>query len=126
MTMMEGYGEEQATLGDRIAAGREALGFSQGQLAARLGVTLTTLEEWEFDQSAPRASRLQMLAGVLNVSLIWLMSGDSEIGEDEDDGEQETDAESMLRSLRQLRSDQIRLAERTGRIEKKLRGLLLG
>lgn len=123
--MMEGYGEEQATLGDRIAAGREALGFTQQQLAERLGVTLNTLEEWEFDQSAPRANRLQMLAGVLNVSLVWLMSGDGENGDQEDE-EQETDMEGMLRALRQLRSDQIRLAERTGRLEKKLRKLVEG
>lgn len=124
---MEGYGDEQATLGDRIAAGREALGFSQSQLAERLGVTLTALEQWEFDQSAPRANRIQMLAGVLNVSLIWLMSGESEgDGSDADDDDQETDAEGMLRAMRQLRSDQIRLAERTGRLEKKLRALLQG
>lgn len=120
--MMEGFGEDQATLGDRIAAGREALGFTQHQLAERLGVTLGTLEEWEFDQSAPRANRLQMLAGVLNVSLVWLMSGENETVDEFED--QETDMEGMLRALRQLRSDQIRLADRTGRLEKKLRALV--
>ncbi|MGB0411991.1 MAG: helix-turn-helix domain-containing protein [Pikeienuella sp.] len=120
--MMEGFGEEQATLGDRIAAGREALGFSQQELAERIGVKVSTLEEWEFDQSAPRASHVQMLSGVLNVSLIWLMSGETEAGDDSE--ESETDVESMLRALRQLRSDQLRLADRTGRLEKKLRALL--
>lgn len=120
---MEGYADEQATLGDRIAAGREALGMSQSQLAKRLGVTTDALEEWEFDQSAPRSNRLQMLAGVLNVSLIWLISGESD-GFEDDDEDSETEAESILRALRQLRSDQVRLAERTGRLERKLRLIL--
>lgn len=123
--MLKGYAEEQATLGDRIAAGREALGYSQAQLAERLGVTVDALEEWEFDQAAPRASRIQMLAGVLNVSLIWLMSGESEGAIDDDEDDSETDAEAILRALRQLRADQIRLAERTARLERKLRAILV-
>lgn len=127
MNSFDGYGDEQATLGDRIAAGREARGYSQSELAKRLGVALEALEGWESDQSAPRANRLQMLAGVLNVSLIWLMSGETEgDADDGDEGDKETDAESILRALRQLRADQIRLAERTGRLEKKLRILLEG
>ena len=121
---MEGYADEQATLGDRIAAGREALGLSSNQLAERIGVTASTLEEWEFDQAAPRANRLQMLAGVLNVSLVWLLSGEPDGLDDDENDDSETEAESILRALRQLRSDQVRLAERTGRLERKLRAIL--
>lgn len=121
--MLSGYDDEFATLGDRIATQREALGFSPAQLAERIGVTTETVEEWEFDQSAPRANRMQMLAGVLNVSLVWLMTGQNETTDDEDDDD-DHGMETMLQALRQLRADQVRLAERTGRLEKKLRALL--
>ena len=43
------YGEDIATLGDRIAAGREAIGLTQKDLARRLGVKLKTVQSWETD-----------------------------------------------------------------------------
>lgn len=123
--MKDGYGDEQATLGDRIALGREYAGLSVEALAEKIGVTPTTLEEWEYDQSAPRANRLLMLAGVLNVSLIWLMSGDGEGAGDEGEAQDdETTPAAILRALRQLRIDQVRLAERAGRLERKLRAMI--
>ncbi|MRX51018.1 helix-turn-helix domain-containing protein [Paracoccus sp. S-4012] len=74
---MEGdfYGDDKATLGDRITAAREQAGLSLRDAAARLGVRTRTLAAWEADDSAPRANRLQMLAGMLGVPLIWLMTG---------------------------------------------------
>ncbi|MEO0484670.1 MAG: helix-turn-helix domain-containing protein [Pseudomonadota bacterium] len=69
------YHDDKATLGDRITYGREVAGLSQDALAKRLGIKLRTLKEWEDDLSEPRANKLQMLAGVLNVSLRWLMTG---------------------------------------------------
>ena len=120
--MIDGYGDEQATLGDRIAAGREAVGYSLEDLAMRLGVTPEKLAEWEHDQSAPRASRLQMLAGLLNVTLVWLMAGDADGPEDED--RTANDIASLAQALRQLQTDQLRLAERAGRLERKLRALI--
>jgi HTH-type transcriptional regulator, cell division transcriptional repressor len=69
------YSEEAATLGDRLAAAREAAGLSQNQLATRLGVRLKTLSGWENDSAEPRANRLQMLAGMLGVSIMWLLTG---------------------------------------------------
>ncbi|MGR3393393.1 helix-turn-helix domain-containing protein, partial [Sagittula sp.] len=41
------YGPDVATLGDRLAAAREAQGMSQETLAKNLGVKLNTLEKWE-------------------------------------------------------------------------------
>ncbi|MEM6897934.1 MAG: helix-turn-helix domain-containing protein [Pseudomonadota bacterium] len=72
------YIEEKATLGDRITGAREAAGLSQQSLSKRLGIKLRTLKEWEDDLSEPRANKLNMLAGVLNVSLRWLMTGRGE------------------------------------------------
>ena len=69
------FTDEIATFGDRLAAAREAVGFSQDDLAARLGVLGKTIRKWEEDRAEPRANKLQMLAGVLNVSMPWLLSG---------------------------------------------------
>jgi transcriptional regulator with XRE-family HTH domain len=69
------YSETRATFGDRLIAAREAAGLSAADLARRLGVADKTVRAWEDDQSEPRANRLQMLAGLLNISLMWLMTG---------------------------------------------------
>lgn len=72
------YHDDKATFGDRVTDAREAVGLSQAELAKRLGMKLRTLKEWEDDLSEPRANKLNMLAGVLNVSLRWLMTGQGE------------------------------------------------
>lgn len=69
------YSENTATFGDRLEAARESCGMSQTELAQRLGVRDTTIKSWEADEWEPRGNRLQMLAGMLNVSLMWLLSG---------------------------------------------------
>ena len=63
------------TLGGRLSRARDAVGLSAAQLARRLGVQSSTIQAWESDRSQPRANRLSMLAGVLNVSLSWLLHG---------------------------------------------------
>ena len=72
------YGPDAATFGDRLAAAREAAGMTQKQLAKRLGVKLGTLNAWENDMSEPRANRLSMMAGILNVSIMWLLTGEGD------------------------------------------------
>ena len=52
--------------------------MSQSKLAKRLGVKLKTLKGWENDVSEPRANKLSMMAGMLNVSLLWLLSGEGD------------------------------------------------
>ncbi|MGI1663069.1 helix-turn-helix domain-containing protein [Palleronia sp. KMU-117] len=72
------FSDAAATFGDRLAGAREAAGLSQADLAQRLGVTLESLRSWEDDRSEPRSNRLQMLAGLLNVSIAWLLTGEGE------------------------------------------------
>jgi HTH-type transcriptional regulator, cell division transcriptional repressor len=69
------YDEGVATFGDRLEAAREAAGLTPEELAQNLGVRDSTIEAWEADAWEPRANRMQMLAGMLNVSLMWLMTG---------------------------------------------------
>src|SRR5690554_4232762 len=70
------YGLDMATFGDRVAAAREAAGMSRKQMARRLGVKLGTVRGWEDDLSEPRANKLSMMAGLLNVSIVWLLTGE--------------------------------------------------
>ena len=72
------FSDEKATLGDRITNARELSDLTQEELAYKLGVELSTVREWEEDLSEPRANRLAMLSGILNVSLRWLMTGQGE------------------------------------------------
>ena len=64
-----------APLGPRIRVARENAGMSLEDLARRLGVEVASLQAWENDERAPRANRLAMMSGVLDVSLSWLLEG---------------------------------------------------
>lgn len=116
------YGPNAATFGDRVAAAREQAGMTQAQLAKRLGLRQTTLRGWEDDVSEPRANRLSMLAGVLNVSMRWLINGEGPgilSPQDAEPGSEDTAA--IMAELRSLRADLLAKAEQVGRLEKRLR-----
>jgi transcriptional regulator with XRE-family HTH domain len=63
------------TIGGRLSRAREASGMSVKQLAWRLGVKMSTINAWESDRSQPGAHRLNMVSGILNVSLSWVLHG---------------------------------------------------
>jgi HTH-type transcriptional regulator, cell division transcriptional repressor len=117
------YAEGRATLGDRITAAREKAGLSAAEAARRLGVRLSTFQAWEADASEPRANRLQMLAGLLGVSLRWLMTGEGD-GPDPDQAVLPNDVRAALGELRGLAAEQSRLAERIAHSEKRLRRMV--
>lgn len=116
------WGDAHATFGDRLAAAREGLGLSPEQLAWRLGVRRSTIATWEDDRSEPRANRMQMLAGILNVSLVWLMTGQ---GDGPGGAPARPATEEMLAELALIRADQERLADRFARLETRLRAALV-
>ena len=119
------YGPDMATFGDRVAAAREMAGMSQAELARRLGVRVSTLRKWENDVSEPRANRLSMMAGLLNVSMMWLINGQGEgLEAPMDEGLLPSSATDILNELRDLRTDMIARVEQMGRLEKKLRAAL--
>ncbi len=119
------FSDVASTFGDRIAVARDSIGMTQQQLARRLGIKLQTLRNWEEDRSEPRANKLQMLAGMLNVSIIWLMSGAGEgpatgLAEDVDG---ESDLDVLLAEMREIRLAQTTLSARFGKLEKRMRAL---
>lgn len=116
------YSVENATFGDRIEAGRLAAGMTQGQLAKRLGIKLGTLKAWEQDLSEPRANKLQMLAGLLNVSFTWLLSGEGDgVTAPDEVAELDADLLAALHEMRELRTQMTGMAERLALLEKRLR-----
>jgi HTH-type transcriptional regulator, cell division transcriptional repressor len=117
------YAADVATFGDRLAGAREAAGLTQEELAQRLGVRLTTLQNWEDDLAEPRGNRLQMLAGMLNVSLSWLLTaeGDGLDEPDESAPRLADEAEAALAELQRLRAGAIALADKLAQVERQMR-----
>ncbi len=119
------YGEDAATFGDRLSGAREAAGMTQKQLAGRLGVKLGTLRNWEDDLNEPRANKLQMVAGLLGVSLTWLLTGRGDGPEGPDErSEISQDVARILSEMRAVRAQIAQSAERLGQLEKRLRAAI--
>lgn len=119
------FSQEAATFGDRLAGAREAAGLQADELAQQLGVKTVTLDAWENDLKEPRANRVQMLAGLLGVSLRWLLTGVGD-GPDAPTDIDVTDAdvEKILSEMRAVRVEMANNAVKLGQLEKRLRGLL--
>jgi transcriptional regulator with XRE-family HTH domain len=124
-TPTDWYGPDAATFGDRVAAARDAAGMSQQVLARRLGIRLATLRAWENDTSEPRANRLSILAGLLNVSMMWLINGEGEgLDGAEDAGVLPADAAELLNEMRTMRVQMMQNVKHVARLEKRLRAML--
>ncbi|MDU8926335.1 helix-turn-helix transcriptional regulator [Alisedimentitalea sp. MJ-SS2] len=117
------FDADSSTFGDRVTGAREATGMTQKTLAKRLGIKLSTLQGWENDMSEPRANKLQMLAGVLNVSLTWLLEGIGD-GVEAPDANDATatsgDIRDILTEIRELKARANKTANRLGALEKRL------
>ncbi len=125
---MDDFTEDAATLGDRLALARDRQGLTQAQLARRLGLRVQTIRNWENDRSEPRANKLQMLAGILNVSMVWLLTGEG-AGAPHAAVETENaplELSEALSEIRDLRLLQNQIADRLARLEKRLRTLTAG
>ena len=119
------FSEDAATFGDRLAGAREAAGLAQQDLADQLGVKVTTVDAWENDLREPRANKLQMLSGLLGISLRWLLTG---VGTGPEGPEGDTpiaaDANAILTEMRRLRIEMAQSSVKLGQLEKRLRQIL--
>ena len=121
---MDWYGLDKAIFGDRLVAAREKSNLSQQDLAERLGVKNSTIKSWENDNSEPRANRLSMLAGLLNVSITWLISAEGS-GVEQPEKSYET-PDYLQESLKELMALKVNLLKNFDRIdikENKLRAI---
>lgn len=116
------YGEDVATFGDRLEAARRNANLSQRELAKHIGIKNSTLQNWEDDVTEPRANKLNTLAGMLNVSLMWLINGEGDGLEASDENSvSETSLASALIEIRELRVQMMHSANRLAKLEKRLR-----
>lgn len=117
------YSEETATFGDRLAAAREASGLGQKELAQRVGVKNSTMRAWEDDLSEPRANRLSHLAGILNVSLSWMLTGkgDGLQAPSDQDDPSAPDLTGLLTDLRGIRAQIAKSNDQLAQLEKRLK-----
>lgn len=122
---LDWYGPETATFGDRLSAAIEKSGMTQKLVAKRLGVKVATLKSWEQDISEPRANRLSMLAGLLGVSIMWLLHGEGD-GVEHSDNETLVTPEinDLLFEVRALQTGLLSSADKLAKLEKQLRSKL--
>lgn len=118
------YGDATATFGDRVTAAREGAQMTQADLSRRLGVKLATIKAWEDDRSEPRANKVQMMAGMLGVSIRWMLTGEGEGPSDPGLAAPDPDLRAALAELRQIAAAQAQLAERLAKSEKRLRKIM--
>lgn len=119
------YSNDTATFGDRLTGAREALGLTQRELADKLGVKLKTVRGWEEDLAEPRANKLQMLAGLLNVSLMWLLNGEGDgLTGPAEAADMPEELSDILTDLRKTKGEMARLTDHIGMLEKRLRKAL--
>jgi len=109
--------ETADTLGGRIVYAREAQELTTSQLARRLGIKTATLHGWETDRSEPRSNRLNTLAGMLNVSPTWLLTG---AGESPIDALTETEMMHIRATVERLREQALTIADELEQLEMRL------
>lgn len=103
------------TLGGRLSRTRDALGLSIGLVARRVGVTPKTIQEWENDRSEPNVERLSLLAGVLNVNLVWLLHGVGDAPVDDIGPDPLLAIAAQLEKLQRMHADTGQIIERLQR-----------
>lgn len=61
-----------ASFGDRMRGVRHALGLTQEQLAAKLGVSRAALGQWEIDKTIPSNVKIEEISNIVGITPEWL------------------------------------------------------
>lgn len=64
-------------LGKKIRAHRDELGLTQAELADKLGLTYSSVSQWESGRATPRTPILRQLADLFNTTVAELMGEDA-------------------------------------------------
>lgn len=113
------FGDDISTFGDRLTYARDALGMDEAQLAKRLGVNTSTIIKWENNQSEPRANRLYMMCGLLNISVMWLITGEGEAPSDHSDPK-DINIMFVRSTIAKLRKDMVKMQKTIDALEASL------
>lgn len=65
------------TWGEAVKAAREAKGWTQAELAARIGVSYSTVQKWEGPGQEPKLGQVQRVQRVFGWSKTFLLSLDA-------------------------------------------------
>lgn len=108
-------------IGLRIKNLREERGYSQGELARRVGVTQPTVSDWENNKTEPTVDNLRILAVEFDVFFEWLATGRGE----RRFAPQALEPPAEYRVEREPRGDEARLLEAFRRLSGTRREALL-
>ena len=102
-------------IGRRLRWAREQAGLSQGQVAKMMGVHRPTISQIEAGQRGVRPDEITRFAQIYDVKEVWIINGDSVLGEAADPRVElaarelsklrKEDLDSILRLIKVLRSD---------------------
>ena len=104
---------DAGTLGGRIEQARMTQGISRRQVSRLLGVKASTVANWERDRTEPRSNKLLTLAGILNVSMTWLLIGEQAGAEATPDSALLDPLRRKLQQALAMQADLARLLEET-------------
>lgn len=99
-------------IGERIAAARRAKDWTQGDLAAQVGVSRSAVAQWETGRAGQVTGNLSRIAAVLEVGVEYLMHGADPRASLEAINAEET---AMLRLFRACGPDDRQILLRTAR-----------
>ncbi|UKH19844.1 XRE family transcriptional regulator [Actinobacillus pleuropneumoniae] len=68
--------KNKSMIGNRVREQREKLGLSRNEMADRLGVSLSALQNWEINEREPQASMIIKMAELLGVTPNYLLTGE--------------------------------------------------
>lgn len=103
------------TLGGRLSRIRDSRGVSLAALARRVGVKKQTIVDWENDRAEPGVERLSLLAGVLDVNMMWLLHGVGDAPADEIGPDPLASLTAQIERLRRIHEDTGQIIDRLGR-----------
>lgn len=98
------------TMGNRIYKYRREKGFTQEELAEKLGVSSQAVSKWENDASCPDISLLPQLCGILGITTDELLTGKSSEVRVLPEGERKSMDELILRvHINSAEGDRVRV-----------------
>jgi transcriptional regulator with XRE-family HTH domain len=89
--------EDNVAVGDHIRHARRQLGLSQQDLASRVGVTRSTIIQWESGATEPSSKKLGLVAHVVGLRLEELLADPPEPVREKTEPEQTVDAPAFER-----------------------------
>jgi HTH-type transcriptional regulator, cell division transcriptional repressor len=105
------------TIGGRISRARDTAGLSVEEVAWRLGVKIATVNAWESDRTLPGSHRLNKMAGMLNVSISWLLHG---VGTAPVEHDRQRTVDNVTLQLEKLKLLHLETGQLIGQIQKEL------